>query len=98
MAIYTTLVKSQLLYCYRLFHECKALNHQAYRAGSVLKISAGIDLVPLVERGGGWLEHDQEFLSKSTQPRGWVEAAGPGQYLPGDSEGGPLVLELPHVV
>ena len=56
--------------------------------------AAGIDLVPLVERGGGRLEHDQVFLleAKSTQPRRWVEAAGSGQYLPGDGVGGPLVL------
>ena len=62
--------------------------------------AAGIDLVPLVERGSGWLEHDQKLLleAKSTQARGWVEAAGPAQYLPGDSEGGPLVLQLPHVI
>ena len=40
--------------------------------------AAGKDLVPLVERGGGGLEHDQVvlFQAKSTQPRGWVEAAG----------------------
>ena len=62
--------------------------------------AAGIDLVPLVERGGGWLKHDQEFFfeAKSTQSRGWVEAAGSAQYLPGDSEGGPLVLQFPHMV
>ena len=105
-AEYTTLIKSELLYCNRLFHECEALNHQACIAGSVWKTSfrfrtknekrihrektvactrlgqqlacsvaaAGKDLVPLVERGGGGLEHDQVFLleAESTQPRGWV--------------------------
>ena len=62
--------------------------------------TAGVDLVSLVERGSGRLEHDQELLleAKTTQARGWVEAAGPAQYLPGDSEGGPLVLQLPHVI
>ena len=29
-AEYTTLVKSQPFYCYRLFHVCNAQNHQAY--------------------------------------------------------------------
>ena len=45
--------------------------------------AAGKDLVPLVERGGGRLEHDQVFLleAKSTQPRRWVEAAGSGPPL-----------------
>ena len=54
--------------------------------------AAGKDLVPLVERGGGRLEHDQVFLleAKSTQPRGWVEAAGPGQYLAVTVKGDPL--------
>ena len=62
--------------------------------------AAGKDLVPLFERGGGGLEHDQVLLlqAKSTQPRGWVETAGSRQYLPGDCEGRPLVLELPDVV
>ena len=32
--------------------------------------AAGVDLVPLVEGGGGWLEHDEELFlqAQATEP------------------------------
>ena len=59
--------------------------------------AAGVDLVPHVEGGSGRLEHYPPLLlqAKPTHPGRGVEAACPGQYLPGDIERRPLVLELP---
>ena len=62
--------------------------------------AAGVDLVPHVEGGSGRLEHYPPLLlqAKPTHPGRGVEAACPGQYLPGDIERRPLVLELPDIV
>ena len=50
-----------------------------------------VDLIPLVQGGRCWSEHDEKLLLKAqaAHPRGWVVAACPCQYLPGDG-----VMEL----
>ena len=58
-----------------------------------------VDLVPLVQGGCCRSEHDEELLLKAqaAHPRGWVVAACPRQYLPGDRVCVALVFELPHM-
>ena len=53
--------------------------------------AAVVDFVPLVQGGCCRSEHDEELLLKAqaAHPRGWVVAACPCQYLPGDG-----VMEL----
>ena len=61
--------------------------------------AAAEDLGPLVEAGGGGGKHDEVLLlqAQSTHPGCGVEAARPREDLPGDGEGGALVLQLPDV-
>ena len=61
--------------------------------------AAVVDLVPLVQGGCCRSEHDEELLLKAqaAHPRGWVVAACPCQYLPGDGVRVALVFKLPHV-
>ena len=61
--------------------------------------AAIVDFVPLVQRGCCRSEHDEELLLKAqaAHPRGWVVAACPCQYLPGDGVRVALVFQLPHM-
>ena len=61
--------------------------------------AAAEDLGPLVEAGGGGGEHDEVLLlqAQSAHPRCGIEATRPRQDLPGDGEGGALVLQLPDM-
>ena len=61
--------------------------------------TAGVDLVPLVEGGRGRSKHDKVLLlqTKTTHSCRGVKAACSGEDLPGDSVGGPPVLELPDM-
>lgn len=62
-------------------------------------VPAGVvDLVPLVQRGCCRSEHDEKLLLKAqaAHSRGWVVAACPCQYLPGEGVLVALVFELPH--
>ena len=61
--------------------------------------AAVVDFVPLVQGGCCRSEHDEELLLKAqaAHPRGWVVAACPCQYLPGDGVRVALVFQLPHM-
>ena len=61
--------------------------------------AAVVDLVPLVQGVCCRSEHDEKLLLKAqaAHPRGWVVAACPCQYLPGDGARVALVFEFPHV-
>ena len=61
--------------------------------------AAVVDLVPLVQGGCCRSEHDEKLLLKAqaAHPRGWVVAACPCQYLPGDGVRVALVFQLPHM-
>ena len=61
--------------------------------------AAVVDFVPLVQGGCCRGEHDEELLleAQAAHPRGWVVAACPCQYLPGDGVSVALVFELPHM-
>ena len=58
-----------------------------------------VDLIPLVQGGRCWSEHDEKLLFKAqaAHPRGGVVAARPCQYLPGDGVRVALVFEIPHM-
>ena len=58
-----------------------------------------VDLVPLVQGRCCRSEHDEKILLKAqaAHPRGWVVAACPCQYLPGDGVRVALVFQLPHM-
>ena len=61
--------------------------------------AGAVDLGPHVEGGRCRCKHDQKLLfqTKSAHAGGGVEAARPGKDLPGDSVGGALVDQLPHM-
>ena len=61
--------------------------------------AAVVDLVPLVQGVCCRSEHDEKLLLKAqaAHPRGWVVAACPCQYLPGDGVRVALVFQLPHM-
>ena len=58
--------------------------------------AAVVDLVPLVQGRCCRSEHDEKLLLKAqaAHPRGWVVAACPCQYLPGDGVSVALVFQL----
>ena len=58
-----------------------------------------VELVPLIQGGQLWLEHDRIFLgqTEATGVVGGVEGGVLLQDLPPDVELPPLVLQFPHV-